>query len=78
PNPATNYTIISYHLPESSDVEIRMADVNGQLIQTQINEAQTAGKHQLQWDTNHLPTGVYYYTLKTGNAINTQRCVIIK
>lgn len=78
PNPATNYTIISYHLPERSDIEISMVDVNGQLIQNQLNEAQPAGKHQLQWNTSNLPAGVYFYTLKTNNALNTQKCVILK
>lgn len=78
PNPATDYTIISYQLPERSHVEINMADVNGQLVQTQINETQPAGKHLLQWNTSNLPAGVYFYTLKTDNALNTQKCVILK
>lgn len=78
PNPATDYTTISYHLPERSHVEIKIADVNGQNIQTLVNETQTAGQHQLRWNTSHLPAGVYFYTLKNKNAVYTRKCVVIK
>ena len=78
PNPAKDYTIISYHLPNNADVQLYIHNVNGQLIQTLIDEKQTAGQHQIKWDLNNLLSGIYFYTLKTENNIVTKKCIINK
>ena len=76
PNPAKDFTIISYHLPNNTDVQLYIHNVNGQLIQTLIEEKQTAGQHQIKWDLNNLLSGIYFYTLKTENNIVTKKCII--
>ena len=78
PNPAKYFTIISYHLPNNADVQLYIHNVNGQLIQTLIEEKQTAGQHQIKWDLNNLLSGIYFYTLKTENNIVTKKCIINK
>ena len=78
PNPAKYFTIISYHLPNNADVQLYIHNVNGQLIQTLIDEKQTAGQHQIKWDLNNLLSGIYFYTLKTENNIVTKKCIISK
>mgnify|MGYP006119480837 FL=1 len=78
PNPAKDYTIISYHLPNNADVQLYIHNVNGQLIQTLIEEKQTAGQHQIKWNLNNLLSGIYFYTLKTENNIVTKKCIINK
>ena len=78
PNPAKDYTIIGYHLPNNADVQLYIHNVNGQLIQTLIEEKQTAGQHQIKWDLNNLLSGIYFYTLKTENNIVTKKCIISK
>jgi beta-glucanase (GH16 family) len=78
PNPASDFTTITYHLPEKTAVELTIYNVNGQLIQTLASEKQQAGQHQVHWATGHLPAGVYLYTLKTDHAIGTQKCVVGK
>ncbi|WP_462319117.1 family 16 glycosylhydrolase [Marinilabilia sp.] len=78
PNPADDYTLINYHLPMNSDVQLFIHDINGRLIQTLINEKQNAGQHQVRWDVKDLPAGVYIYTLQTeGNTI-TRKCIVEK
>ena len=76
PNPAKNYTIISYNLPDNADVKLYIHNVNGQLIQTLIEEKQTAGQHQIKWNMDNLLSGIYFYTLKTENNIVTKKCII--
>ena len=78
PNPAKYFTIISYHLPNNADVQLYIHNVNGQLIQTLVEEKQTAGQHQIKWDLNNLLSGIYFYTLKTENNIVTKKCIINK
>ena len=75
PNPAKDFTIISYHLPNNADVQLYIHNVNGQLIQTLIEEKQTAGQHQIKWDLNNLLSGIYFYTLKTENNIVTKNAL---
>ena len=76
PNPAKNYTIISYNLLDNADVKLYIHNVNGQLIQTLIEEKQTAGQHQIKWNLDNLLSGIYFYTLKTENNIVTKKCII--
>jgi beta-glucanase (GH16 family) len=76
PNPAKNYTIISYNLLDNADVKLYIHNVNGQLIQTLIEEKQTAGQHQIKWNMDNLLSGIYFYTLKTENNIVTKKCII--
>ena len=78
PNPAKNYTIISYNLPDNANVQLYIQNVNGQLIKTLLEEKQTAGKHQIKWNTDNLLSGIYFYTLKTENNIVTKKCIISK
>ena len=78
PNPAKNYTIISYNLPDNANVQLYIHNVNGQLIKTLLEEKQTAGKHQIKWNTDNLLSGIYFYTLKTENNIVTKKCIINK
>ncbi|MBT3871421.1 MAG: family 16 glycosylhydrolase [Flavobacteriaceae bacterium] len=76
PNPAKNYTIISYNLPDNADVKLYIHNVNGQLIQTLIEEKQTAGQYQIKWNLDNLLSGIYFYTLKTENNIVTKKCIV--
>ncbi|MEI8201798.1 MAG: hypothetical protein WCH34_02225 [Bacteroidota bacterium] len=39
------------------------------------NEKQTAGKHQLVWNTQTLPEGLCYLALKTSDTTQTIRIV---
>jgi len=76
PNPASQHTTISYTLPQSMEVELQVYDLNGQLVQTLVNERQNAGNHEIRWDTQSHPSGLYFYSLKTQKGIATQKCSI--
>jgi hypothetical protein len=78
PNPASDYIIISYYLPENTDVNIEIRDLTGRLIQILTNEKQSSGQHQAKWNTQNLSSGVYFLTLNTGNNIMTKKCIISK
>lgn len=78
PNPAHDYTNISYYLPNTTEVELYIHDFNGRLIQTLIQEKQIVGHHQVQWNINNLLSGIYFYTLRTENNTITKKCIITK
>ncbi len=76
PNPVGDYIIISYYLPESTEVSLEIRDLTGRLVKTLTNEKQSAGQHQEQRSIHDLKSGVYFLTLYTGNAILTKKCIV--
>ena len=62
PNPAHDYTIIRYNLPENTEVKIFIHDLNGRLVQTLIDQKQTEGQHYVQFNIDNLSSGMYLYT----------------
>jgi len=76
PNPFCNYTIISYNLPENTEVNLSIRDLNGRLIQTIFDKKQTKGQHQVKWEKNNLSPGMFFCTLQTKNAIMTKKIIV--
>lgn len=83
PNPFNPNTTISYALPEDSNVEITIFNVKGQKVTTLVNEAKNAGYHKSIWsgmDASGKPqsSGIYFYSLKTGNKIINKKMMLLK
>ena len=78
PNPFNPSTLISYQLPASAFVVLKVFDVLGREIETLVNEHQNAGKHSVQFNAAKLPSGVYFYKLEAGNYNNTKKLLLIK
>ncbi|MGB1205517.1 MAG: PKD domain-containing protein [Chitinophagales bacterium] len=69
PNPCTTSTTIEYQLKAEESVSLMVYDKSGRLVEALVqNERQTKGIHKQNFDTKHLPTGIYFYQLLT----NTQ------
>ena len=67
PNPFNPKTSINYELPITKYVDLSIYNLLGQKIVTLVSENQQAGYYNMEWDAGDLPTGVYYYILKTDN-----------
>ncbi|MFH1319153.1 MAG: T9SS type A sorting domain-containing protein [Bacteroidota bacterium] len=78
PNPANNYTIIEFNIPEKEKVTLCVYDVSGRKIETLINKEMKAGKHFLKFNTQLLSSGIYYYSLSAGNYKKANRLIIHK
>jgi hypothetical protein len=78
PNPFNSQTVISYSLPQSSDVTLSIYNLLGQNIGTLVNEQQPAGQHTITWVADQQPSGIYFYRLETGSASETKKMVLIK
>jgi len=80
-NPAT---VIEYTLRQNAPVELRVYNVQGQLVRTLVRQDQTAGKQIIRWDGRDeagqaMPSGAYLYRLKIGNDfVETKRLLLIK
>lgn len=78
PNPFNPTTIISYGLPEASDVQIVVFNMLGQRVATLVNERKTAGWHESKFDASNLSSGIYFYRLTAGNFVETKKLTLIK
>lgn len=78
PNPFNPKTIIYFQLPMSNYVKLIVYDVMGREVATLVNEQLNSGTYEIEWDASDYPSGIYFYTLSTGNFTETKRMVMIK
>ncbi len=78
PNPFNPVTKIKYEIPQSANASLKVYDVLGNEIVTLINEEKPAGSYQIEFDGVDLPSGIYFYQLKSNSYINTKKMVLSK
>jgi hypothetical protein len=67
PNPFNPSTSISFTLPVSAFVSLKIYNILGNEVTTLVNQLVQAGKHEVKFDATGLPSGVYLYTLRAGD-----------
>lgn len=65
PNPFNSSTIISFELPKSTHVDLKIYDLLGRKIVELTNKSYPAGFHHLIWNANHLSSGTYICRLRS-------------
>jgi len=78
PNPFNPSTVISFELPATANVELKVFDITGREVTTLVNEIRTAGTHQVRFDASDLASGMYLYRLKTDNNTLIRKLTLIK
>ncbi len=77
PNPGTGYLNVSYSIPVTGRVLIRVFDVNGRLVSTPLDATVAAGPHSTTIRTTGLAAGVYFYRLEAAGKSLSRRLVIL-
>lgn len=72
PNPFNPETTIEFQLEASSIVQMEVYDSTGRRVAELLNEAKSAGRHEVRFNANTLASGVYVYRL-TSNGISIQK-----
>ena len=78
PNPASNFTEISFYLNKEMDLTLRLFNVIGEEIKLVTAGIKSAGYHTAQVDVNQLAPGSYFYQLQVGHSQITKRLEVIK
>ena len=78
PNPFNPSTIISYTLPGSIRVVLKVFDVLGREVRTLVDEKQNAGFHSVNFQAADLPSGAYFYRLSAGSFVQTKKLILLK
>lgn len=78
PNPFNPSTRISYSVPATTDVNLKVFDIMGNEVATLVNKEQPAGNYQIDFDASNLSGGVYFYQLTTNSFVDTKKMILIK
>jgi Cu/Zn superoxide dismutase len=76
PNPFVGHTAIAYRLPSEGFVTLRLYDVQGRTVATLVDGYQSAGLHEISFDANRLPSGIYLYRLESGGRVETRKLLV--
>ncbi|MFZ1289512.1 MAG: T9SS type A sorting domain-containing protein [Melioribacteraceae bacterium] len=78
PNPFNPSTTISYTIPEAGFTKLSIYNSLGEVIQSLVNENQSAGRYSVNFIANNIPSGMYFYTISSGNFTQTNKMVLMK
>ncbi|PKL81413.1 MAG: hypothetical protein CVV24_15380 [Ignavibacteriae bacterium HGW-Ignavibacteriae-3] len=80
PNPFNPETVISYRLPASGHVSLKVFDLLGREVITLVDKFQPEGTHNSTFTIlpSQLPTGVYFYKIQAGNFSQVKKMVMMK
>jgi len=78
PNPFNPTTTIRFSLPKNNLTTLKIYNSAGQLVSTLVNKQLSAGTHEFQWQAANMPSGIYYYYLKSGAFSEAKKMVLLK
>lgn len=78
PNPFNPSTKISYNIPQNSFVSLVILNSLGEKVRTLVSEYQNDGYYEINFNSENLPSGIYYYRIRTDGLIKTNKMVLIK
>ena len=78
PNPFNPSTAISFGLPERTQVVLSVYNQLGEKVAVLINGERESGYHGVEWNAANLPSGIYFYQLKTGKYRAVKKLLLMK
>ncbi|MCP4632150.1 MAG: T9SS type A sorting domain-containing protein [candidate division Zixibacteria bacterium] len=78
PNPFNSETTIPFDLTATGKVKLGIYNLQGQLVETVIDDYREAGHHTVNFDASALSSGVYFYKLQVGSFVTTKKMNLLK
>lgn len=78
PNPFNNTTAISFTLEKEDFVRLTVIDVYGKQVFTLLERKMSSGTHSVDFSSEKLSSGIYFYQLRASEACETKRMQILK
>jgi hypothetical protein len=78
PNPFNPETRIRFALPAAGSVTLKVYDAVGHEVATLASGDLSAGEHSVNFKGENLPSGLYFYTLKSGTFTQTRKMILMK
>jgi hypothetical protein len=78
PNPFNPKTVISYQFPVAGNVTLKVYDILGNEVAKLVDEFKHAGTFEISWNAGNVPSGVYFYQLKTEAFVETRKMILLR
>jgi hypothetical protein len=78
PNPFNPSSSIRFSLKSAGPVELTITNALGQLVGSLVNGTLSAGTHEVNFTADGLSSGTYFYTLRSGNFVETKKMILMK
>jgi hypothetical protein len=77
PNPFNPATTITFELPRSEEISLKIFDLSGRQVGTVAGGKYLAGLHSLTFDATGMASGVYFYRLQTAGGHTLTRKMLL-
>jgi hypothetical protein len=77
PNPLKNEATFQYYLPADNHTVIEIFNPMGQQIMQPLNGIQSEGEHSLHIDAGGFQSGIYFYTIKSGDLLINGKIMVL-
>ncbi len=82
PNPFNPSTTITYDIPQSGYVSLKVYDILGNEVATLVNGYKSAGEYRQVFNMNNagrsIASGIYFYRLESGNFVSVRKMILTK
>ena len=78
PNPFNPSTTISFSIPKTEFVTLKIFDILGNEVADLVNQELQAGNYNKQWNPAVLASGIYFYRLQAGQFNQTHKMNYLK
>ncbi|MBT3234227.1 MAG: T9SS type A sorting domain-containing protein, partial [Calditrichaeota bacterium] len=78
PNPTNGPMKLLFGLEADSRISVTVSDLSGRLVETLVRGEYKAGHHQLIWDTDVVPSGLYLVKLSAPGMKQTIKAAVLK
>ncbi len=76
PNPAKEFTNISFRINATNQVNLQLFDAQGRVLKVLLDDVVEQGEHTVRVDLQEYKPGIYLYKLKSGFLKDTKKLVI--
>jgi hypothetical protein len=78
PNPFNPSTTINYSIPEAGYVSLQIYNVLGEVVRTLVDREQSPGEYKVYFNARDLPSGVYFYSIRSGSYAQVKKMMLLK
>ena len=78
PNPFNPETKLSYKLPVTGKVSLKIFDILGREVATLVDEVKEAGTHDVSFNGKGFASGAYFYRFQTGNFVKIKKMILLR
>ncbi len=78
PNPFNNATSIGYEITKDGNVSLRVYNALGEEVAVLVNGKKQTGSYKVYFDAGKLPSGIYFYELRSDNFVQIKKMILLK